>query len=289
VASYYFIRKYISSNDVAEVKDNLANRNYADYLPENKELLIEAMRYDNSNADAFLLYAEFLHDEGKYDKALNFYQTAINLRPNGVDGYWYRSQCYSVLKYYKKAIADMSKCIAIKPGEYSYYFGRARLYGFADNRVAAIKDYDEIINRENYAHPKYPSFPLVLNNKASSLIEMGKYYEALPLINRALELDKNDDTLWGTRGELYYAVDDYDKAYNDFSRAIKILEGHKGKGQGDDPSSLYYYRGLIHMRFGLAEAARLDLQKAVQMGSVKAAGPLHQVERIIGKSLLENI
>jgi len=184
----------------------------------------------------------------------------------------------------------MTKCIELEPGTYSNYFARARLYGSVNNKIAAIKDYDEIINREDYNHPKYPSFAAVLNNKAYFLMELGKHYEALPLLNRAIALQKNDDTYYGSRGELYYAVGDFDKSYNDFNRAIRIFEGNKGKSECDDPSSYYYYyRGLLHSRFGLAEAARVDLQKAVQMGSVKAAEPLHQTEQIIGKSLLENI
>ena len=183
----------------------------------------------------------------------------------------------------------MTRCIKIEPGRYSYYFTRARLYGKINNELAAIKDYDEIINREDYAKPKYAQFATVLNNKANSLIKLHKHYEALPLLNKAVNMKPNEDTFWGTRGELYYAVGDYEKSYNDFNHAIRILEANNGKSTCDTPSSYYYYRGMIHYRLSLIDAAKVDLQKAVNMGYVEAAEPLHKVEQIIGKSLIENI
>ena len=87
-----------------------------------KSLLTEAMLYDKSNYKAHLLYAEELHNESKYDDALTFYHQAIAIAPDSIDGYWYRSQCYATLKKYDQAINDMTRCIKIEPGRYSYYF-----------------------------------------------------------------------------------------------------------------------------------------------------------------------
>jgi tetratricopeptide (TPR) repeat protein len=292
--AYQAIRRSYANDNVTQYKEDSERiRNNPKYYDANSKadrgLLIDAMSYDDKNYQAVLLYAEALHNERSYDEALKFYQKAITIGPDSINGYWYRSQCYAALKKYDKAIADMTKCIQLEPGIYDNYFARARLYSSVNNRIAAIKDYDEIINREDYNKPRYSHFAMILNNKAYSLMELGKYYEALPLLNRAISLDKNDDTYYGSRGELYYEVGDFDKSYNDFNRAIRALEDNKGKSECDDPSSYYYYRGLLHSRFGLAEAARVDLQKAVQMGSIKAAKPLHQIEQTIGKSLIENI
>lgn len=288
------IRESLANDDIAAFKQEVESiRNYPNAhsagSTADKGLLTEAMRYDDKNYEAPLLYAKTLHNEGKYDESLKLYQKAIALRPDSTESYWCRSQCYAALKKYDQAIADMTDCIRIDPSTYDYYFTRARLYGSINDRIAAIKDYDEILNRENTNHPKYVNYAMVLNNKAYSLIELEKYYEALPLLNRAISLQQNNDTFYGSRGELYYTVGDYDKSYNDFTRAIRLIEANKGKSGCDDPSSYYHYRGLLHSRMGALEAARLDLQKAVNMGSIKAAEPLHQVEQIIGKSLIENI
>lgn len=287
------VRRSLANDNVIQYKEEANIRDNSEYYVANstadRSLLNEAMNYDNKNYQAPLLYAKALHNERSYDKALNFYQRAIAIGPDSVDGYWFRSQCYASLKRYDRAIEDMTKCIKIDPSRYSHYFARARLYGNVNNELLAIKDYDEILNREDAKHPTYQNYSMVLNNKANSLMKLGKFYEALPLLNKVIVLDKNEDTFWGTRGELYYAVGDFDKSYNDFNRAIRIFEGNKDKSSCDDPSSYYHYRGLLHSRLGLVEAARVDLQKAVQMGSVRAAEPLHQIEQIIGKSLLENI
>ncbi|MBF9239531.1 tetratricopeptide repeat protein [Hymenobacter sp. BT683] len=288
------IRTSLANDEVADYLQSVENiRNYPQGYDKgataDTDRLLDAIKYDDENYQAYILYAQSLHNERKYDAAIKFYQKTISIAPDSIDGYWYRSQCYAHLKKYDKAIADMTKCVQLDPTSYSNYFARARLYGSVNNRISAIRDYDEIINREDYNHPKYPSFALVLNNKAFSLMELGKYYEALPLLNHAISLQQNDDTFYGSRGQLYYAVGDFEKSYNDFNRAIRILEKNKNKSGCDDPASYYYYRGLLHSRLGLAEAARVDLQLAVQMGSVKAAKPLHQIEQVIGKSLIENI
>jgi tetratricopeptide (TPR) repeat protein len=293
IVTTHFVRKNISQNDVVDYEQERQNIiDYPDSYGKNpsadKSLLLEAIQYDENNYKAHLLYAEALHNERKYDDALKFYRKAISINPDSTEGYWYRSQCYATLKRYDKAIGDMTKCIQLEPSRYSNYFTRARLYSAINDEVAAIKDCDEIINREDYDNPKYPQFAMVLNNKANSLIRLRKYYEALPLLNKAISLQSNEDTFWGSRGELYYAVGDYSKAFNDFNHAVNILGENNGKSICDDPSSYYYYRGLIHYRLGLSELAMSDLQKAVDMGSVKAAAPLHQIEQRSNRVLIEN-
>jgi len=55
---------------------------------------------------------------------------------------------------------------------------------------------------------------------------MGRYDEALADLNRAIELDADQDWAIASRGETYQAIERYDEALADLNRAIELYPGH---------------------------------------------------------------
>ena len=67
------------------------------------------------------------------------------------------------------------------------------------------KEYEEAIEYFNSSLKILPNQPDVLEFKALALCELKKYKKALKTINKAIELTPDDDTLWDTKGNIYYA------------------------------------------------------------------------------------
>ena len=59
-------------------------------------------------------------------------------------------------------------------------------------------------------------------NKGLTLVELGKYQEALDAYNKALEIDPSNPIKWGKRGELLYELGRYQEALDDFNKVLEI-------------------------------------------------------------------
>jgi tetratricopeptide (TPR) repeat protein len=101
----------------------------------------------------------------------------------------------------------------------------------------------------------------VYNNKAYCLVELGKNLEALPFVNKALQLDKTESYIWDTRGEIYYNLGQFQNCIKDMSMAIQI--------NSESENSLYY-RGLAKIKLGNNRAGCDDLSLAGENGKKEA-------------------
>jgi tetratricopeptide (TPR) repeat protein len=170
--------------------------------------------------------------------------------------YFELARNYEAKGEYEKAIFNYSKCLDIDKNNTDALFLRALLKSSLNDRYGAINDYDKIIELEKSATSTYYKMSTVYNNKAYSLIELKKFNEALPFVTKALEMDKTENYIWDTRGELYYNIGEYEKSINDMNEAIKIQKN----------GNSYYYRGLSYLKIGNKSKACSDLSKAGEMG-----------------------
>lgn len=139
-------------------------------------------------------------------------------------------------------------------------FLRAMCKSELNDRYGAINDYNSIIEREGKAKPTVYKMSTVYNNKAYCLVNLKDYEKALPLVNKALEMDKSEAYIWDTRGELYYNIGEYEKCIKDMDKAISIQEN----------GNSFFYRGLANLKLGKKSKACSDLSKAGELGTTKA-------------------
>lgn len=80
---------------------------------------LEALGYlAPDNADAHNNLGQRYQQRGEYEKAIDEYQQAIEMRPNFHGAYNNLAVCYGKLKMYPEAETALRKCIALKPGDY---------------------------------------------------------------------------------------------------------------------------------------------------------------------------
>lgn len=138
---------------------------------------------------------------------------------------------------YSKAIFSFSKYLENNPNNTDVIFYRALSKSAIDDRYGAISDYEKILSMEGKVTPKNYKFSTVYNNKAYCLVELGNYKEALPFVEKALQLDKTEWYIWDTRAEIFLNLGELDKCISDCTKAIKI------KKNGNS----YLVRGLAYI------------------------------------------
>lgn len=206
-----------------------------------------------------------------YDKAAQDYSAYIKMRPNDGKAYYNRGEAYRYAGKNAEAIKDFTMAISRNPADLDAHFARGLVKSELDDRNGAIADYDVIIallQPETKPETFLPA--TVYNNKGYCLIELGKYAEALPFINKALELDANESYIWSSRGELYYKQGKYKEAIRDMTKSIQLDNDHLTKAKGEETGYEYYIRGMSKIKTGDKGGGCADLSKAGELGSAEA-------------------
>jgi tetratricopeptide (TPR) repeat protein len=203
----------------------------------------------------------FLYGMGDFNNAIKDFSAIIQKYPKNADAYYNRALCYEYIQRYEKAEIDYSKCIIYSNQKnLEVYYRRGIITSALGDEVAAIEDYDVILNSTTREKSKFNDLATVYNNKAYCLVRLGNYDAALPLVNKALELDNRLAYIWDTRGELYYHKGLYQDCINDMNKAISLSES----------ANSYYYRGLANIMEKRITQGREDLSKADELGHEKA-------------------
>ena len=163
-------------------------------------------------------------------------------------------------KGFADAIFNYSKHLESDANNTDVLFLRAMCKSELNDRYGAINDYDRIIELEKSAKPRVYKMSTVYNNKAYCLVGLKEYEKALPLVTKALEMDKSEFYIWDTRGELYYHIGEYEKSIKDMDKAIKIQKN----------ANSYYFRALANLKLDKKSKACSDFSKAGELGEIKA-------------------
>lgn len=161
---------------------------------------------------------------------------------------------------YSKAIFSYSKYLENEPNDTDVIFMRALAKSEIDDRYGAISDYDKILSMEGKVTPERYKFSTVYNNKAYCLVELGSYKAALPLVEKALQLDKTEWFIWDTRAEILLNLGQLDKCISDCTKAINI----------EPNGNSYLVRGLARIKKGEKTKGCQDLSKAGELGETIA-------------------
>lgn len=232
----------------------------------NKAIQLESNFFPAIYARGILYYNYY----EKYDLAVSDFTKCININPEIKELFILRGLAYSQQDKQQEAIRDFSEYIKYFPDSVDVYFYRAMSRSEIGDRFGAIADYDEIIKRQNYVKPRKALMGTVYNNKAYSLVELGLYNSALPIVNYALNLEPKESYIWGTRGELYYHIHEYESCISDMTKAIELEENRETKADSDDPGVPFYFRGLSEIHLGRRVEGCKDLEKALELGMSEA-------------------
>ena len=119
-------------------------------------------------ADSFYR-ALALWDEGKYidpEKAIEYLNNAIRLKPDYADAYYLRGFAYDDLENHQRAIIDYSEAIRLSPDDAIAYNNRGKDYAKLGHNKLAIKDFNEAIRLQ-------PDYVNAYNNRGYAYLLQG--------------------------------------------------------------------------------------------------------------------
>lgn len=183
------------------------------------------------------------------NKAMNDFNTILEINHNSAKGYMARARLYYVHDDYNNALNDYSMVIKIRPDEWFNYSNRGNVYYAQHNYSKAIDDYTTAIK----LMPKYADNYRL---RGKCYLELEQYQLAVNDFDSALSIDPMNSNIYSYRGEAHRGLKKYSEALNDYDKAIKI---------NPKDSALYQDRGATYMLLGNNEQAINDYNYAVKL------------------------
>ena len=84
-------------------------------------------------------------DAGQFQRAMAFFDTAIDTEPDNADAYFGRGLVYHELQQYQQAITDFDRAIGIDPGHPYAHFQRGFVFYQLEQYEQAVVDYTRAI------------------------------------------------------------------------------------------------------------------------------------------------
>jgi tetratricopeptide (TPR) repeat protein len=146
---------------------------------------------------------------------LQFVALCIIISCASVDDYWFNGHSATRENNYAKAISQYTKAVKASKDNWelaeSYRF-RAELFSTIGEYNKAIDDFSEIISlgeKNGYV------------GRGNTYLIVKKYEQAIADYSQYIKFDDSDPIGYGLRGDVYFAIGDYDKAKSDYDKAIE--------------------------------------------------------------------
>jgi tetratricopeptide (TPR) repeat protein len=204
------------------------------------------------------------------NKALLYFQRAVELNANDAKAVCDRGEAENWLQQDAKALLDFNKAIKLKPDLAKAYRDRAFLYEGRNQYQQAIADFDKAIA----LNPK--DFD-TMGSRAKLLDEMGKHKEAVVGYTKIIET--NPDLYWPyvQRAVAYAAMGNHKSAIADYTVVVD-----RAPTDGD----YHEYRAAAYIKAGDFQNALDDYDKLIEINpkySIGYQGRAKLYEKLDGK------
>ena len=191
------------------------------YIKLNKKSLAEEEYQYISSNDAYYFgdyaaKAKEANDEGNYQKAIEYYNQAIEIKEYDIDLLRARAWVYLSLMKYDSALMDFKQVAEITPDYYNY-FNVAYTLDLLDSIETSIEYYDKSIELKSDYHLAY-------NNRGYEYFRLKKYKEAIKNYTLSISIKNDYHLSYYNRGIAYNTQKKYNKAIEDYKIAMGLTE-----------------------------------------------------------------
>ena len=188
-------------------------------------------------------------DLGQHNDAIEDYDKAIQLDPNLAEAYSNRGSVKRKLGRYKDAIEDFDKAIRLNPDMANHYSNRGNAKLDLGRHKDAIEDYDKAIQLD-------PNLAKFYSNRGNAKSNLGQHKDAIEDYDKAIQLDPNLAEPYCNRGNAKFQLEGNEDAFADYDKAIHLKP---------DWAVAYLSRGLSKMILGVKVAAKSDFETALRL------------------------
>jgi tetratricopeptide (TPR) repeat protein len=181
--------------------------------------------------------------QGEYDKAIESYKEAIELKPDDAAAYYNLGNAYNDLGEYAQAIESYKKAIKLKPDDVAAYYNLGNAYYNRSEYAKAIESYHKAIELK-------PDDADAYNNLGNAYKNMGEYAQAIKLYKKAIEIKPDYVAAYSNQGNAYKNLGEYAKAIKLYHKAIELKPD---------------FSALVYNNFGNAYKNKGEYAKAIKL------------------------
>lgn len=159
-----------------------------------EKFYMKALKLKPNSTEANFGMAEYYFEQEEYNKSLRYTEHLIK---NGIvdeDVFLLRGECYMLLKEYESSINTYNEILDIKESDI-LYFNRGNVYLEMSSYTQAIEDYTKAIEISGGFLEGY-------RRRAIAYARSGNLHNALEDIEKALEIDSEDEDVINTMEEI---------------------------------------------------------------------------------------
>lgn len=212
--------------------------------------------YYSLSAEDFHYQGIELHQQGKHDRALLYFDRAIELRPEYSVAFYNRGNANSWLGKFQDAIDDYS--MAIKHHSRNNFLFREDVDAYINrgNAKSSLGDQHGAIEDFSIAIDLSPRNTRAYTNRAHCRNVLGDHEGAIIDCNRAIELDPKNALAFNNRGDARRGEGDHMEAITDYDKAIeynpKLAEAFLNRGEvkraeGDEEGAMGDFRAATRL------------------------------------------
>jgi tetratricopeptide (TPR) repeat protein len=155
--------------------------------------------------------------QGKYKKAIDTYNKAIELNPGYIEVWMDKGHALLSEKRLTEAIDAFDKAIKIDPRNAKAWSGKG--YTFKEMGKIYLKD---AIHAFDKAIEFDPFYFIAWSGKGNVLFEIGNYDEAIKVCDKALEINPFDLKMYRNKSNSLLRLNNYEEAIKTSDRAIEL-------------------------------------------------------------------
>jgi len=156
-----------------------------------------------------------LAESEEYQKAIPYFDKAIQIDRDNSGYYNNRGNAYYALKQYERAVSDYTEAIRLTPGNPLPYGGLGNVYDDIGQPERASEYYSRAIElKPDEARP--------YRNRGVTLMRMREFARALPDFDRAIDLSPSYVLAYLSRTATHAALNAYAEATRDYTRAMAL-------------------------------------------------------------------
>jgi len=221
------------------------------FIAKSRQACSTAIDLGNSGAAGHICLGVLLSGTGKYEEAVQQFQSAIELEPSNEDAYIGLGSAYDGLGNAQDAETTYKKIVALRPNYWRGYNLLGAFYLRQAQYDDASKMFHKVVDLTPESYRGYANLgatllyeakyadaikpleqSLAIHSTAYTYSNLGTAYYYLHQFNKAVENDEKavqlndkDYTNWGNLGEACYWDDERPKAHAAFERGIEIATG----------------------------------------------------------------
>lgn len=166
-------------------------------------------------AEAYSNLGNALQALGRHEESLEHYKNAITLDPNYSDAYANQGNAYQALGRYQEALGSYERAVEVDPNCSQAFYGVSRLF-------LLRKQYDSALGCCIQALITKPSYQEAFSLKGQIYLQVKDYQNALAAYDELLQLNPTSCEAWISKGHIYSEMKEFAKAKDSFQKAFEI-------------------------------------------------------------------